>query len=181
MNYGLPTSAEIQGVTYEINSDYRAILDILEAFEDPALDNEEKAIVALTIFYPDFSTMPQKHYKDALDFCMLFIKGGQEEEQKQGPRLMSWVQDFQIIVAPINRVSGTEIRSVQYMHWYTFLSAFYEIGECTFAQVVAIRNKLKTGKKLEKWEREWYRRNKHLVDFKTKYTDAETDLIKAWT
>jgi hypothetical protein len=37
------------------------------------------------------------------------------------------------------------------------------------------------GKTLDKAEKEWYRRNRHLVDFKQRFTDYDEDLIKQWT
>lgn len=69
---------------------------------------------------------------------------------------------------------------IDYLHWWTFLAAYYEIGECTFAQIVHIRDKLSRGQRLDKTDQEWYRRNRELVDFKRKYTDAEDELMKQW-
>lgn len=183
MNYGLPTSVEIQGVEYAIRSDYRPILDICVGLSDPELNGQERAELALTIFYPDFKNMPPEHYEDAIKECLRFINGGEDEDQTQrnSPKLMDWEQDFSIVVSPINRVIGTEIRALDYLHWYTFLSAYYEIGgECTFAQVVSIRDKQARHKTLEKHEKEWLQRNRHLVEFKRKYTQAEDDLLKQW-
>ena len=53
-------------------------------------------------------------------------------------------------------------------HWWTFLSAYMEIGESLFATVIHIREKLIKGKKLDKWEQEFYKDNKSLIDFKEK-------------
>ena len=176
----LPTRVEVGSVEYEIRSDYRAILDICAALSDPELDGRERAAVALTIFYPDMDAIPQEHYEDALEKCMRFINGGTEEASGRAPRLVDWEQDFQYIVAPINRVTGQEVRSMEYMHWWTFLAAFYEIGDCTFAQIVRVRERLARGKPLDKTDREWYQHNRHLVDFKRKYTSAEDEQIKRW-
>ena len=44
-----------------------------------------------------------------------------------------------------NRVLGQEVRAAKYMHWWTFLAAYQEIGECTFAQIVRIRDRLARG------------------------------------
>ena len=38
---------------------------------------------------------------------------------------------------------------------------------------MSIRAKLRKGKKLEKYERDFYRDNQHLVDFRARYTDEE--------
>ena len=181
MIYDLPTSINIGDTTYEIRSDYRAILDICVALSDPELDNQSRAIVALTIFYPSFEDMPHEHYEEALKKCFWFINGGKEDNGQKQPRLMDWEQDFPILVAPVNRVLGQEIRLAEYLHWWSFLSAYMEIGgDCTFAQVVSIRDKLARHKKLEQQEKEWLRRNRDLVDFKRKYTDAEEELLKQW-
>lgn len=176
----LPTSLEICGQAYEIRSDYRAVLDICAALSDPELEGQEKTLVALDIFYPGFLEMPQEQYKEAVKQCFWFINCGDGEQSQQAPKLVDWEQDFKLIVAPINRVTGQEVRALEYMHWWTFVAAYYEIGECLFAQVVRVRDRLAKGKALDKQDKEWYRQNRHLVDFKHKYTDTEADILKQW-
>lgn len=136
--------------------------------------------MALTIFYPELDVIHRQHYEAAVERCLWFINGGGENAPRKAPKLVDWEQDFQYIVAPINRVMGREIRAAEYLHWWTFLAAYYEIGECTFAQIVHIRDKLSRGQRLDKADQEWYRRNRELVDFKRKYTDAEDELMKQW-
>ena len=86
------------------------------------------------------------------------------------------------MIAPINHILGFECRAVDYLHWRTFLSAYLEIPpESVFARVLRIREKLRTGKKLEKNERTWYNKNRELVHLKTKFSKAEEELIEAWT
>ena len=181
IDFELPTSVEVGGAEYEVRSDYRAILDICVALSDPNLDGREKTVVLLQIFYPGFDVIPAEHYEEAIKKCFWFINCGEEEESRKAPKLVDWEQDFRYIVAPINRVIGQEIRSVSYMHWWTFISAYYEIGgDCLFSQIVRIRNLLAKGKKLEKDDREWLRQNSHLVRFKKKYSTAEDELLKQW-
>jgi hypothetical protein len=176
-----PTTVDVNGTTYPIQSDYRAILDILAALTDRELDERDKAEAALTIFYPGFEEMPVSDYQEALNQCFRFIDRGEErKEKKREPVLMSWEQDFEMIVAPINRIAGCEIRALEYLHWYTFLSYYQEIGDCLFAHVVSIRDKKSRGKPLDKQEREFYRRNREIIDLKTNYTDAEKDILAAW-
>ena len=182
MIYELPTSLEICDAEYAIRSDYRAVLDICTALSDPDLSAQDKTLVALGIFYEDFEAMPVDHYETALRRCFWFIDGGSEEDTapRKRPKLMDWEQDFQFIVAPVNRVIGTEIRSVEYLHWWSFLSAYYEIGDCVFAQIVRIRNLKAKGKPLDKADREWYQQNRKLVDLKATYTEQENELLKQW-
>jgi len=178
--YELPTSVTVCDVEYEIRSDYRAVLDICTALSDPELSDQERALVTLQIFYPAFDEMPREHYEEAIRKCFWFISCGEENHGKSGPRLVDWEKDFRFIVSPVNRVLGTEIRSLDYLHWWTFVSAYYEIGDCMFAQIVRIREKLAKGKPLDKADREWYRKNRDIVDLKPIYTDAEKETLKAW-
>ena len=53
-------------------------------------------------------------------------------------------------------------------------------GDCLFAQIVRVRDALARGKKLDKTDRDWYRRNRELVDLRKKYTSEEQQLLKEW-
>lgn len=181
MTYDLPKSVEVCGVTYEIRSDFRAALDICAALTDPELDGQDRALTALIIFYPEFHEMPEEHYDGAMKSCLWFINCGSEEKQtRREPKLVDWEQDFPYIVAPVNRIIGQEIRSMEYLHWWTFVSAYYEIGDCLLAQIVRIRDLKNRGKPLERADREWYQRNRKMVDFKATYTDAENAVLREW-
>ena len=188
MNYDLPKYLNICGTEYAIRYDYRCILEICSAMEDPELDKRDKAIVAMVIFYPDFYNIPPDHYQEAIKKCFWFINGGEDDIGQKGPKLVSWEQDVKNIIAPVNRVLGQEIREIQYdektntggLHWWTFLSAYMEIGDCVFAQIVRIRILRAKGKKLDKEDQEWYRQNRHLVDIKQTYTEAENEILKEW-
>ncbi|BAK99015.1 hypothetical protein OBV_18170 [Oscillibacter valericigenes Sjm18-20] len=176
----LPATVEVCGVEYDILSDYRAILDICVALSDPELSGQDKALVALDIFYPGFANMLPEHYDEAVKRCFWFINCGDRQDARPAPKLVDWEQDFKYIVAPINRVTGKEIRAVNYMHWWTFIAAYYEIGDCTFAQIVRIRDKKAKGKPLDKSDAKWYRENRQLVDMKTQYTQKDDDVLDAW-
>jgi hypothetical protein len=182
MVYGLPTSLQVGGENLEIRSDFRVVLDIFEVLNDVELDAIEKSVAALMIFYPAFQDISLEDYQEALEKCFWFINGGQDETPQKGHKLMDWQQDFPLIIAPVNRALGFEAREPgRYLHWWTFLAAFKEIGDCLFAQVVHIRDKKARGKTLDKAEQEFYRRNSDLVDLRTKYSTAEEELFRAWT
>ena len=178
-DYELPKSANIEGKEFKIRSDYRAILDIISAFNDPNLSDKEKIMAGLEIFYIDYEKL--ENLEEAVNLMMLFISGNQSEEPSGNkPKLMDWEQDISLIIPPVNKVLGQEIRELEYLHWWTFLGAYMEIGECTFNTFVGIRDKKIRGKKLDKWEEEIYRNNYRKIDLKKRYDDnlqAEIDEI----
>lgn len=181
IDYDLPTSVNVGGVDYEIRADYRAALDILAALSDPELTDDDRAAVALGIFFVEDLPADLDILQEALDRCFWFISGGDEKpNDKPSPRLVDWEKDFRWIASPINKMLGQDIRALK-LHWWTFLSLYYEIGDCTFAQIVKIRNAKARGKKLDKTDREWARQNADLVNIGTRYTKAEESLLTAWT
>ena len=97
--------------------------------------------------------------------------------------MIDWEQDAPIIVPAVNSVAHTEVRSVEYMHWWTFWGYFMEVGESLLSSVLNIRDKKAKHKKLEKYEQEFYRENKELIDFKRRETEEEKaarESIEKW-
>ena len=98
-----------------------------------------------------------------------------------GPKLLDWQQDADAIIAGVNKAAGQEIRSLPFVHWWTFLSWFHAMGEGQLSTLVTIREKLARGKRLEGWEKEFYRENKSRVDLKPRYSQedlAEQERLK---
>ena len=86
---------------------------------------------------------------------------------------MDWDQDAPLIVPAINKVLGGEVRAMPYLHWWTFVGAYMEIGEGVFSSALAIRQKKAKHKKLEKYEQEFYRENKSLIDIQPRLSAEE--------
>ena len=182
MIFDLPTTVELCGNEWEINSDYRDILTILMAFEDEELTNEEKAFVCLNNFYVDFENIPKDCFQEAYEKAIEFIDHGSSKGNGSQIRTMCWEQDAPIIFPAINHVAGYEVRSADYLHWWTFLGMFMEIKDSTCSTVMALRQKKARGKKLEKYEREFWNQNRDLCVLRRKETEddkAEKERLKA--
>ena len=175
----LPTTISLNNKKFNIRTDYRAILDILIALDDPNYEGDEKVLILIQILYEDWEDI--EDYEDAYIKGMEFINMGTLDKSNTGNiKLMDWEQDSDLIIAPINQIVGTEIRSLEYMHWYTFLSAYMNIGESIFSEVVAIRDKMKKGKQLDKDEKEFYKRNAEMIKLKPKLSNKEKEFFKNW-
>ena len=77
---------------------------------------------------------------------------------------MDWQQDAALIAAGVARAAGQDLRALPHLHWWSFLGWFDSIADGPFATVVALRDKLRRGKKLEPWERDYYRAHRAEVD-----------------
>ena len=158
--WNLPTSARIGGREYPINADYRDILEIFSYLDDPDRPEYIRWQIAVALFYE--GDIPAEHFAEAVEYLSFFVACG-EKEGKPGPKLLDWTQDAQTIVADVNKAAGMEIRAVAFLHWWTFMAYFNAIGEGQLSTLVSIRDKLRRGKKLEGWEKDYFRQNKDRV------------------
>ena len=78
--YELPTSLNISGVDFSIRTDFRAIIDILIAWNDPELNDQAKAIVMLQILYDDWQSIPVECFQEACQKACEFIDCGQTDD-----------------------------------------------------------------------------------------------------
>lgn len=171
----LPTSLNVGGVDYAIRTDFRDILFILEHFSDPEYEADERALICLIVLYPDFDTMPIEHYQEAFDKGIEFIDAGMTKNTKARPSLVDWAQDAPLIVPAVNHVLGTEIRATQYLHWWSFISAYMEIKDSLFSSVLTIRYKRAQHKKLDKQEQDFLKENRELIQIRHKDTQADRE------
>ncbi len=173
----------VDNKNYPIRTDYRDVLQIFEAFQDPELKQEEKWIVAVYLLFEDFSCAEDVFFavengfniEEAIQQLCKFISAGSPEKEVLEKPTYSWQKDEQIIFSAVNKVVGTEVRNLDYLHWWTFLGYFNEIGEGTFSFIVGIRHKLNKKKKLEKYEREFLSHNKEMVRLERPKTREELE------
>ena len=96
--YELPTSLNINGVAYTIRTDFRAIIDILIAMNDPDLDQQAKTFIMLQILYEEWQNIPFEDLTEACQKACEFIDCGQTDDRPEQTK------------APFNRTGNrTEI------------------------------------------------------------------------
>lgn len=187
--YELPTEMIIGGRKYGIRNrgDYRVILDAFSVLEDAELEQNERVISALIIFYEDLNNIEDvfelPDLESAVKQMYRFFNGDKPEAVKEARKLIDWEQDSAMICAAVNNVAHTEIRAIDYLHWWTFLSYYMSIGESVLSTVTSIRDKMMSGKKLEKWEKEYRNENPQYFSWNHKTVDeidAEEWLKSVW-
>lgn len=190
----LPESVEANGRTYPIRADFRDVLNAVLALNDPATNEAEKLDDLLAIMLPSYPEISQDDLEELIGQIFLFIDMGEKpkrkqpeseideklnaideykKEYRQSAGLVYWEQDLKILIPAINSVAHCEVRSLPFLHWWTFLGYYLSLPDCLFTQVVGVRSKLRKGKKLEKHEREFYNSNRDLIDRQADETDEE--------
>lgn len=179
--WSYPQSICVNGKDIHIRTDFRVVKDLLIALSDKDMrgeTEEETSIIQtmliLEIMVPDYEKVKSSDIEGLVKGIIEFIDMG-IEPSKNNVRIMDWEQDAGLIIPAVNRVLGKEIRAESYLHWWSFLSAYLEIGECTYSHIIEIRSKKAKGKKLEKWEREYISENKNVVLLKEKLSEEEKE------
>lgn len=171
----LPRKVLIGNTEYEINTDYRIALLIFEAIDDPDLNDSEKSEVMLRCLYCDPEKIPDDKYVEALEAAAYFLDAGRTSTRNNASaaKLISWTQDEQLMFSALNKVAGMEIRDTTYLHWWTFLGYFSELGEGLFSTVLHIRQKRAARKQLSAAEKEFVKSHKEIIDIVPKRSAAE--------
>lgn len=164
--YELPTSIELETGVFNIRNkgDFRLILDVFNAMNDTTLDTKERFLASLIIFFEGINDIEDVYKLGDLQIVNekmnWFFNCGQTEVGMQSKyKLIDWEKDSPLISSAINNVAKTEIRSLPYLHWWTFMGYYLAIGESPLATIVNIRHKLAEGTKLEKYERKFQLEN----------------------
>lgn len=186
----LPKSLNVCGKDYKIRTDFREIVDILRAFNDPDLNDTDKILTMIDILYVDIEIvenmgtiyvlsngkpLSQEEVTEAIRKGVEFIDAGTEGDNKPKPRIMDWEQDAPLIFPSVNKMIGHDVRAMEYMHWWTFLGYFMEIPDGTFLQVINIRQKKNSKSKMEKWEKKFYNENRKLCDLDKRLSKEEQE------
>ena len=190
MEWSLPTTVEINGKKIKIRNkcDYRVVLDTIEILYDRELSQEQALICALYVFY-DIPKKTKSVEADVFNVVkdintatmemLKIINLGEAPSNEERPRLVDWKRDFSLMAPPISRTLGYSVRDEKnFTHWYDFVGAYMEIGgECTFSHIISIRHKRMKGKKLEKWEEEFYRENRKMIDLPYNISPEDEDFL----
>jgi len=55
------------------------------------------------------------------------------------------------------------------------MGLYMEIGQSTYATVISIREKKRKSEKLDKWEQDFYKNNRNLIDLKNKVSERSEE------
>lgn len=171
----LPRSLTVNGISYDIRTDFRDCLLILQVFDDVEMSKNEQFETMLDILYYERESIPYEDTEEAVKQAVWFLNCGGKVEDSNGSekRVYDWEQDEQMIFSAVNKVAFKEVRECEYVHFWTFISYFYEMGEGLFTTVTNIRSKRNKHKKLEKHEQEFWDNNRSVCELKKKYSPEE--------
>ncbi len=174
----LPKSLMVNGSERAINCDWITGYNIMAMLQDPNFEEHEKSYGMLDLLFTGgVNSFTEEELSEATEQAAAFLDGSfhqndcQDESTKKNEptKLIDWKQDESLIMSAIISAIGHDIRNDPEMHWWTFLSFFTEIpATSTLSFIISIREKVFKGKKLEVYEKDFIKKNKHLIYFNIK-------------
>ena len=183
--YTIPVSVDVRDTTFNIRNkgDYRVILDCFAVLDDSELEQDERLLGCLIIFYDNFidELNAGRITSDDLELLVSemykFFNCGNSESSspKHDYKLVDWDGDSQLICSAINKIANTEIRAVPYLHWWTFMGYYIAVGEGVLSTVIGIRDKIINSKKMAKWENQFVADNPQYFKWNMKTAEQISD------
>jgi hypothetical protein len=143
-----PEAVEIDGVEYELNTDFRIGIQIMMDFESDEWTEEEKAWLMLNRLYKNPESIT--NYEEALRLATQYLNAGKLPDEAPDTeyqlRLYSFSRDSRLIYAAFHQTHGIDLQTVN-MHWWKFFSLFMDLGsETSFNSLIYARQSVIDGK-----------------------------------
>ena len=133
-----PEYAEVKGVKYKINTDYRVALRCFEVIEDTSISDEERALAVVFLL---FGETPMEHMSEFLRIAGDYLRCGEKEaSQEATERDMDFNADERYIVASFMSDYRIDLSSVD-MHFWQYIQLIQGFTEnAIMSRIRDIRN-----------------------------------------
>lgn len=163
-----PTAVRVNGEVYEVNTDFRVGLKIMQAFEDPKLASYEKQGIMVALLFQ----------KKPTDFCaataaaIKFLDGGRQKTESSTGRVFSFTKDADFIYSAFLQTYGIDLQTAS-LHWWAFTRMFADLSpDTTFERIVSLRVKRERGLLSKEEQRIWMEAHE-VLELEQEEPDAE--------
>lgn len=177
----LPDSVEIDGKAYAINTDFRISIMFELLMQDDELDDAEKTMQALKLYYP---VIPPNKAK-AVEKIIWFYRCGKESQndtetggKKQKP-VYSFDYDDGYIYEAFLQQYNIDLQDIEDFHWWKFRSLFKGLSDDTeFVKIMGYRS-VKITSKMSKEQKQFYKKMQSIHALPVSHKEEEADKLLA--
>lgn len=170
------TTVEIEGVEYEINSDFRTSILFELMMQDSTIGEKEKILMALELYYPEIP----KNINEAIDKILWFYRCGKNITSQKGTgkdreatQIYSFEYDDDYIYSAFLDQYGVDLQDIEYLHWWKFKAMFKSLKEDNeFVKIMRYRA-MNITKDMSKEQREFYTKMKKLHEIPISKSERE--------
>lgn len=152
----LPNTVKIEGIEYEINSDFRTSILFELLMQDDEINEENKILQALNLYYPKIP----HNLEGAIERMLWFYRGGKEEEKEakesNNEQIYSYEHDDDYIYSAFWSQYKIDLQEIGYFHWWKFKALFKSLGEDNEIMKIMSYRSIKISSSMSKEQKEYY-------------------------
>lgn len=176
-----PVSVYIAGEEYKINSDFRAGLKFELLMQDVNIDDEEKLIKALELYYEKCPSY--KNMDEAIEKMLWFYLCGNEikntsNHNSRGEEIYSFEHDCDYIYAAFMSQYKIDLYSIDYLHWWKYKALFKGLTEDNEIVKIMGYRSMDLSKIKDKEQKEHYKKLKKMYALPVKVSETEKEKFK---
>lgn len=160
-----PNTVQIAGAEYQINTDFRAGIELERIMDDWNLSKKERVLKAIELY---FNPVPDLRYvEEIIHAIMWFYDAGKTLEVKSkknnldNQKYFSYIHDADYIYAAFLQQYGINLQK-EHLHWWIFRGLFLGLNDSTeFIKIVGYRA-IQITRGMSKTQKEFYRKMKEI-------------------
>lgn len=176
----LPTSVEIEGVEYEINTDFRTSMLFELLMQDNEVEDKEKMLGALQLYYP----VVPRNIKEAVEQILWFYRCGKDIVKSKGVGkgkkangIYSFEFDDDYIYAAFLDQYNIDLQDIEDLHWWKFRALFKSLKEDNEIVKIMGYRSMDLRKIKDKNEKEHYKKMQELYKLPERINKDEQEKL----
>jgi len=177
----LPLTVKIEGIEYDINSDFRTSMLFELMMNDNELDDEQKIINAIELYYSEVPTDINIAVEQILWFyrCGKDVKTSSGNGKGKSAQIYDFEFDDDYIYSAFLDQYNIDLQDIDNLHWWKFKALFKSLKEDNeIVKIMGYRstdlNKIK-----DKEEKAHYKKMKDLYKIKSQVSKDETEKLES--
>lgn len=172
----VPTSVDIDGVEYEINSNFRYGILFELLMQDSTIEEKDKICMALDLYYPVIPT----NINEAIDKILWFYRCGKNitsqkctGKDREATQIYSFEYDDDYIYSAFLDQYGVDLQDIEYLHWWKFKAMFKSLKEDNMiVKIMGYRN-IDLSKIKDKEQKDYYKKMQKLYEIPVSKNEKE--------
>lgn len=163
----VPTTVNIDNKEYEINSDFRTSILFELLMQDGTIEEDDKILMALQLYYPDIP----ENIKKAIEQMLWFYRCGKDVSSSKGngkskgvTQIYSFEYDDDYIYAAFLDQYNIDLQDIEYLHWWKFKAMFKSLKDDNMIVKIMGYRSMDLSKVKDKEQRAYYKRMQKLYE-----------------
>ena len=163
----VPTTVNIDNKEYEINSDFRTSILFELLMQDGTIEEDDKILMALQLYYPDIP----ENIKKAIEQMLWFYRCGKDVSSSKGngkskgvTQIYSFEYDDDYIYAAFLDQYNIDLQDIEYLHWWKFKAMFKALKDDNMIVKILGYRSMDLSKVKDKEQKAYYKRMQKLYE-----------------